>query len=76
MKLFGIEYTMNPYKVVWKKRNKENYDSIALPKTNNEEFNFYKSLDIDNMNAEILALHPSVHAFWTKQSVKSTQLVL
>ena len=38
----------------------------------NKEFNFYKSLEINNINAEILGLHPSVHAFWTKQTVKSS----
>ena len=55
------------------KRNRVNYEGIVLPKTikgvmsmtNNKEFNFYKSFDIDNINAGILALHPSVHAFWT-----------
>ena len=36
------------------------------------EFNFYKSLDNDNINAEILALHADVHAFWTRQPVKNT----
>ena len=58
--------------VVWTKRSENPYVGITLPKTteeiieslkNNSELNFYKSLDIDNINAEILALHPSVYAF-------------
>ena len=39
---------------------------------NNPEFNFYKSLDIANINAEVLVLQPSVHAFWTKNVVKTS----
>ena len=43
--------------------NEDNYEGIVLPDTiegimelfqNNPVFNFYKSLDIDNINAEIL----------------------
>ena len=33
VKLFGIEYTMDPQKVFWTKRNEDNYEGIALPKT-------------------------------------------
>ena len=47
-------------------------EGVMMSMTNNKEFNFYKSLDIDNINIEILAFHTSVHAFWTKQSVRST----
>ena len=38
---------------------------------NNPQFNFYKSLGIDNINAEILSLLPSVYAFWTKNAVEN-----
>ena len=72
---------MNPQKVIWNKRSEGNYEGIFLPKTiagvmnslkNFPEFNFYKSLDIDNVNTGVLALHPSVHSFWTRNAVGSS----
>ena len=33
IKLFGIEYTMDPQKVIWNNRNEDNYAGISLPKT-------------------------------------------
>ena len=39
---------------------------------NNPEFDFYKSLEIDNINAEILALHPSEHVFLPKNAAKNS----
>ena len=53
---------MDPQKVIWNNRTLDNYRGIELPETkasvmesakNNVEFNFYKSLEIDNINAEI-----------------------
>ena len=72
---------MDSQKIISNNRTLDNYEGIELPKTkegvmeslkNNVEFNFYKSLDIDNIKDEMLALHPAVHAFWTRQYVKNT----
>ena len=35
-------------------------EEVLESSKNNRKFNFYKSLDIDNISAEILALHPSI----------------
>ena len=49
------------------KRTRENYDRIGIPKPTEElmkmlekdvKFDFLKSLEIENINKEILALHP------------------
>ena len=32
-KLFGMEYTMDPQKVIWNNRTLDNYEGIELPKT-------------------------------------------
>ena len=81
VKLFGIEFTMDPQKTIWNLQDEDSYVSIKLPETmeevlesikNNQEFNFYKSLDIDNIHREILAPHPSTHAFWTKSVVRTS----
>ena len=66
-----MDYTIHPQKFIWNNRTINNH----LPKTKkgamelflkiNKYFNFYKSLEIGNINAEILA-------FWTKHSVKIT----
>ena len=69
-------------KVIWSGGNEDNYIGIELPSTiegvmqsfkNNPEFNFYKALEIDNINADILALHQSVRAFGQKCSENFAQ---
>ena len=35
-----------------------------------EQFNFLKSLDIANINAEVENLHPSTHEFWENSTIK------
>ena len=35
-----------------------------------EQFNFLKSLDIVNINAEVENLHPSTHKFWENATIK------
>ena len=56
-------------------KNKDNYEGISTPKTSEElmksfmddvQFNFKKSLEVEKINSEIVALHPSVHEFWGK----------
>ena len=34
------------------------------------QFNFLKSLDIANINAEFENLHPSTHVFWEREDIK------
>ena len=35
-----------------------------------KQFNFLKSLDIANINAEVENLHPSTHEFWEREDIK------
>ena len=34
------------------------------------QFNFFKSLDIANINSEVENLHPNIHEFWENVNVK------
>ena len=63
----------NTRKTIWLKRSHDNFDGIRIPKPMEEllktmeegvQFDFLKSLEIENINKEILALHPSMHTFW------------
>ena len=38
--------------------------------TQKKQFNFLKSLDIANINAEVDNLHPSTHEFWEREDIK------
>ena len=34
------------------------------------QFNFLRSLDIENINREFVNLHPSIHKFWEDKTSK------
>ena len=37
---------------------------------NKTQFNFLRSLDIENINRKFVNLHPSTHEFWEDENIK------
>ena len=35
-----------------------------------KQFNFFKSLDLANINLEVESLHPCTHEFWENEEIK------
>ena len=60
-------------------RTEETYKKLGMPMTvegfiklndTKKQFNFLRSLDIANINAEVENLHPSTHELWEREDIK------
>ena len=38
-----------------------------------KQFNFLKSMDIANINAEVESIHPRTHKFWEREDIKKSE---
>ena len=77
--LFGLKFTVDEQISYWVNRTEETWRTKNFPVSvegymqindRKEQFNFLKSLDIANINAEVENLHPSTHEFWENSTIK------
>ena len=77
--LFGLNFTRDEQISNWVNRTEETWKKINTPVTvegfiqlndTKKQFNFFKSLDIPNINSEVENLHPSTHKLWDKEDIK------
>ena len=77
--LFGLNFTIDEQISSWVNRTEETWKKISMPITvegfmqvndSKKQFNFFKSLEIANVNLEVENLHPSTHEFWENAEIK------
>ena len=77
--LFGLQFTKDEQLSFWHSRTEETWRKKTMPlmiegyiklKDNKTQFNFLRSLDIENINSEFVNLHPSTHEFWEDETIK------
>ena len=79
LNLFGLEFSQDEQINSWVNRTEQTHRSMRMPlhvegfmqiNDTKKQFNFLKSLDIANINAEVDNLHPSTHEFWEREDIK------
>ena len=77
--LFGLQFTKDEQLSFWHSRTEETWRKKTMPlmiegyiklNDNKTQFNFLRSLDIENINREFVNLHPSTHEFWEDENIK------
>ena len=81
--LFGLQFTEDEQIGNWISRTNGRYKAKDIPKTSHGmmdinrqkvQFNFLKSLEINNINMEVEQLHPCTHEFWEEDNVRKSLL--
>jgi len=76
-----LNFTNDEQISVWVNRTKETHRSLGMAmrvegfmqiNESKKQFNFLKSLDIANINAEVENVHPSTHEFWEREDIKKS----